>query len=158
MLVFRGEISENCRRYIIRTERKNARIGAAIAAGIFCVPITILAILYHWAFTLAYIVLILLIILAGILPKQDNYALIIPEEVIINNDVLESKSKKFHFTRMKNQVKKVVDIGEWYHIYFYAGYKCPRFICQKDLMQQGTIEDFEQIFQDKIVKLVLPPK
>lgn len=151
MIEFRGEISENCRRYIVKKESKNARIGMAIVAGVFCVPIVILAITWHWIIVMAIPVLILSVILAGIPPKKNNYSLIIPERIVIDNDVIVSESKKFRYDRMIYHVKKIVDMGDWYHIFFYYRYRSPRFICEKDLITQGTIDEFEKIFQGKIV-------
>lgn len=46
-------------------------------------------------------------------------------------------------------VESVVDYGSYYVI------KNPRYIfCQKDLLTQGTLEDFEKLFADKIVRKV----
>jgi len=49
-------------------------------------------------------------------------------------------------------VKKVYDYGEFYFISFYFGKISCYFICQKSLLTQGTIEDFEKLFDGKIVK------
>ena len=46
-------------------------------------------------------------------------------------------------------VESVVDYGSYYVI------KNPRYIfCQKDLLTQGTLEDFEKLFADKLVRKV----
>ena len=55
-------------------------------------------------------------------------------------------------TKNLSNVKKVVDMGEWYKIYFYFPYKSNLFICQKDLLVKGTIEEFEELFSDKIIR------
>lgn len=50
-------------------------------------------------------------------------------------------------------VESVVDYGSYYVI------KNPRYIfCQKDLLTQGTLEDFEKLFADKIVRKVKKTK
>ena len=49
-----------------------------------------------------------------------------------------------------SKVKKVIDMGEWYYIIFKFGDISNSWICQKDLITQGTIEDFEKIFEGKI--------
>ncbi len=38
------------------------------------------------------------------------------------------------------------------HVIFYLPNFNRRFICQKDLITEGTIEEFEEIFKDKIVR------
>ena len=37
-------------------------------------------------------------------------------------------------------------------IFFIFPYKSQRFVCQKDLLVQGTIEEFEAVFEGKIVR------
>lgn len=152
MIEFRGEISEKSRHYIVKKESQHAMIGMGIVSGVACVPIVILAITWHWVIAIAIPALVLAVILAGVPVKKNNHSLIIPEKVIIDNDIIISESTKFHFERMVSQVKKVVDMGDWYHIYFCYRYRNPRFICQKDLITQGSIEEFEKMFANIIVK------
>ena len=66
---------------------------------------------------------------------------------------------RYNFRRRSTEVgneihrrhKKVVDMGDWYKIYFYFPHKSNIFLCQKDLIVQGTIEEFENIMYGKIV-------
>lgn len=48
------------------------------------------------------------------------------------------------------EVKKLVDYGKYYYI-LYGGVN-RAIICQKDLLVEGTIEEFENIFAGKIVR------
>ena len=57
-------------------------------------------------------------------------------------------------TRKLDQVKKVIDYGDFYDITFVLLYRWRNCVCQKDLITQGTIEEFEQLFEDKIVRKV----
>ncbi len=50
------------------------------------------------------------------------------------------------------KIKKVIDEGDCYHI-IYAEYS-NSIICQKDLLVQGTLEEFEEIFKDKLVRKI----
>lgn len=150
MIEFRGEISENCRRYVIRKERKMGVICATIVASVFSIPIITLAITWDWIFVIAIPVLILAVAFAVLPPKKKSYPLIFPDKIIIDKELIESKSEKFHVTKSIDQVKKVVDMGEWFHIFFYDRPWNSRFICQKDLLKQGTIEEFESLFDGKI--------
>lgn len=43
-------------------------------------------------------------------------------------------------------------MGDWYVIDFYFPYKNLFFICQKNLLIQGSIDEFERLFEDNIVK------
>ncbi len=46
-------------------------------------------------------------------------------------------------------VRWVLDFGEWYHIVFRSKFDQGRFVCQKDLLVKGTIEEFESLFEEK---------
>jgi len=48
------------------------------------------------------------------------------------------------------KVRKVLDCGEWYYVYFKFGDISNAWVCQKDLLKKGTLEDFEKIFAGKI--------
>ena len=50
------------------------------------------------------------------------------------------------------KVKKVIDEGDCYQI-IYVEYS-NAIICQKDLLVQGTLEEFEEIFKDKLVSKI----
>lgn len=51
-----------------------------------------------------------------------------------------------------DEVKAVIDLGDCYRIVFYMPHKSLRFICQKDLIQIGTLDAFEALFSDKIIR------
>ena len=48
-------------------------------------------------------------------------------------------------------MRKILDYGECYLIKFKIPYGRAVFL-QKDLIKGGTIEDFEKLFQEKIIK------
>ena len=54
-----------------------------------------------------------------------------------------------------SKVSKVIDAGEWYYVIFKLGDVSTAFVCQKDLITTGTLEDFETLFADKIVRQAL---
>lgn len=58
----------------------------------------------------------------------------------------------FTENRSVELVRKVYDYGEFYFISFRFGKISCYFICQKSLLTQGTIEDFEKLFDGKIVR------
>lgn len=63
----------------------------------------------------------------------------------------EGLKDKYSIPRIKNisKIKSVLDYGDWYLITF-KGDITDNIICQKDLLVQGSIEDFENTFKDKI--------
>lgn len=50
------------------------------------------------------------------------------------------------------QSKKILDCGEVYYIVFKFGGITNAWICQKDNIINGTIKDFETLFQSKIIR------
>ena len=83
---------------------------------------------------------------------QKDFDKFFPTSVRISNEGLELQGKEFDYTRDMVDVKKVYDYGEYYFITFYFPAKSQQFICQKDLLVSGTIEEFEGLFAGKIVR------
>ena len=50
-----------------------------------------------------------------------------------------------------SEVIKVIDYGEWYCVFFNSRHVVTDYICQKDLIVKGSIEEFEQVFEGKII-------
>ena len=152
MIEFRGELSGDCKKYVLHREAKIGLISGLITATIFSIPIIILTIKIHWMFVFFLPVLLLFALLAGMPPSEKSYTSIFPFEIIVDTErkTITSKSEKFCFEYTFSEIVKVVDMGEWYHIYL--NNKNGRFVCQKNLICTGTLEEFEELFIDKIIK------
>lgn len=152
MIEFRGEISGHCKQYLLRRESKIGLIAGTITAALFSIPLIILTFMYDWIFIIPVPALIIMAVLAGLPPNKKSYDLIIPSSIVINpqDGTLISQSKKFYHTESIHDIKRIIDYGEWYHIFFYD--KNGRFVCQKNLICCGTVEEFERLFNGKIVK------
>ena len=92
----------------------------------------------------------LALLLPNIQTKKEKEK-ITPQKVYIENDMIVSKSNAAVDTRFMKDVKEVRDYGEFYYFVFKA--YSYRFVCQKDLLTQGTIEEFENLFAGKIKKM-----
>lgn len=152
MIEFNGELSEKCKNYILKRESMISLISVSIATSLFLIPVIIAIFMVHWIFVLGVLVLILIVILSAVRPPEKYYGKIIPKRITINDDDMESCGEEFSCLGLVSQVKKVVDMGEWYHIFFNYPYRNPRFVCQKDLIKQGTLDEFEKIFEGKIIR------
>lgn len=153
MIEFKGELSKTCKEFVVKNEANCARRAATIA----CVPFAVAEIIW-WAVSgkllvlIALPVLVMAAFLAGIKPNEKGYGLIMTKWVTIEGNDLECEGDQFHETKTMDQIKCVIDYGEWYKFEFRLPGNCQRFICQKDLITQGTIEDFEKLFADKIIR------
>ena len=53
---------------------------------------------------------------------------------------------------MISDAKQLRDFGEFYEIVFPFGKVSDKFICQKNLLTQGTLEEFEKLFEGKTTR------
>lgn len=86
MIEFYGEISGNCKHYMLKREAKFGTIGSSITAVLFGIPIIIASITIHWIFLICIPALIMIVFLAGVLPSKKSYSLIFPSKVLIDPD------------------------------------------------------------------------
>lgn len=78
-----------------------------------------------------------------------------PHIIITEKDLsieLRSNGKEVWRTRKITNVKKILDCGEVYYIIFKFGDITNSWICQKSNIVNGSINEFEVIFQSKIVR------
>ena len=151
MIKFSGKLSTKCTNYLLKANRVAGTKIGGITALIFSVIVIIIAITVDLLYLLFLPCLLLFVVLVGMPPSKENYNLIVPTTVFIEDEYVVSESEKFSITRKIEEVKEVVDYGEWYHLHFRLPYNI-NFICQKDLIVQGTIEEFEELFKDKIIR------
>ena len=80
------------------------------------------------------------------LPFRWEYHITIDEEKIVVKTPLWSKPLQ----KPKKKIKKVLDVGDCYYLIYADINNC--IVCQKNLLVEGTIEEFEELFQGKIVR------
>ena len=150
MVIFNGKVSIECRKFIFSKLRKIWCFSGLFALLITGCPIILIAknnlVLYiYMAIPICGFVLFCFI--PKIMIRMYTFS-----KIDISNDYLLSNMGGKAQLRDISDVKVVVDWGEWYDIIFYFPYKSVGFICQKDLIVEGTIEEFEKLFEDKIVR------
>ena len=152
MIEFRGEMSGRCKKYTLRRASRIGLIAGIISAIVFGIPLVVCIFTIHWVFVLSIPVLVMFALLAGMPPDKKNHCLIIPSSIIINpeTNTLISKSNKFYDERSIDEITHIIDYGEWYNIFFRK--RNEHFVCQKDLIFKGSLEDFETLFEGKITK------
>ena len=78
-----------------------------------------------------------------------------PHIVITENELaleIWKNGEKVWRKKKISQVKKILDSGEVYYIFFRFGDITNAWICQKDNIVNGTIAEFDALFQSKIIK------
>ena len=151
MIIFEGQISGKCKEGVLRKGAKNSFIGGLITSILFAIPTVVLALKIDLIILLFLLVIIPFPFLAAIPPKEKYYPMIFPSKVTIDTQTgrMTTQSSQFFAESSITEVVKVLDKGEWYLIYVKS--KDGRFICQKDLLTNGTLDEFEKNFKDKLV-------
>lgn len=113
----------------------------------------------YWGYIVEPKIIILSLVLFAILymlPRiqtKKEKEKITPRRVCIENDIIICQSNALVESRMIQDVKEVRDYGDFYYLVFPFGKYSYRFVCQKDLLTQGTLADFEALFAGKIKKM-----
>ena len=154
MIVFEGEVSEKERDLAVRiTNRIMLWIG--IIAPLPFVAVTIyVGVCVDYIYLLFLLTYVAFSVIWGffVKPGEKDKGDITPIKVEIDDEHVIKETTKNYNTYRVDEVKRVEDYGDFYRIIFYFPH-CDRFcICQKDLITQGTIEEFEEMFAGYIVK------
>lgn len=152
-IVFRGELSRNSLKYqrkkfakmlIIVTTVSNFVVGSIVV--IFALLIDLLILWF-----LAVMILmsfICFVILPVFCKKAEVYQCDI--EFYDNDMVIRASELDNCECRYYSDIKKIIDFGEGY--YFVFNRLLMFSLCQKDLIEKGTKEEFEKMFASYIVK------
>lgn len=154
MIEFNGELTDNTLKYLRKSMIRNMQ-GHYIFFLVFGLPMLFFSL--HFVMPLKYILFIVLPILAVaavfvphliIKASKDRF---VPKRISINDGLILFISDSFTDNKKIEQVKKVKDYGEYYVLTF-AGFFTTflPYICQKDLITQGTLAEFEALFEGKI--------
>lgn len=152
MIIFNGEISNKSKNYLLRCNKIGGFISGLVPAIIILVPIIILTIVSNWAYAIAIPFIIAFPFITSIPCSKKNRYQIYPEEIKIFDEQIFCTNSKYNLMRELSQVRIIKDYGEWYHIQFDFPHRDIHFICQKNLIVQGTVEEFEKLFEGKIVR------
>jgi len=154
MIEFRGYISGAAEKRFHNKARNFGQYIMIASVSLF-LPSVIHFVLKtrNWLLLGLYCTLFLIIpLLAHIPQSRKERASIIPKRIYTEEDTIVCVADKYVEYRLLSDVKQVRDFGEFYEIIFPFGKISEKFICQKDLLTIGTIEDFEKLFDGKIVR------
>ena len=152
MLEFQGELSNSCKNYIIKRRRTISTLIFYCVDCVFAIPCLVCAFLFNWSFILAFFALLIIPIFQFFSYKGEVLEYMFPIKILIYESYIQSIGKKISEIRELNEITKIVDFGDWYHVFFAFPNRSETFVIQKDLIVKGTIQDFEKMFEDKIVR------
>lgn len=155
MVVFSGIVSEE-----IQTKTVNKRqqyvfrvcaigsVALIIISGIFWFIFWIESI-KEWCVLSGILIVVMLLQLWNPrkkLPFRWEYHITIDEEKIVQESPLWPKPVE----KPIKKIKKVLDYEDCYYVIY--GDMNNSIVCQKDLLTEGSIEEFETLFQGKIIR------
>lgn len=155
MIEFNGYISGNAERHFWKISRKYVQKLMVFAFVLLLPPFVVVATKTQKFVILgAYFLFFIWCIAVTFIPKsKKEQKSLIPKRIFTESDYIISIADKYEEARNINDVRYVRDFGEFYEIVFPFGKVSEKFICQKDLLSKGSIEEFEDLFGDKIVRM-----
>ncbi|MBR7116898.1 MAG: hypothetical protein IKC87_04235 [Clostridia bacterium] len=153
MIEFKGEMIGKAKKFILGRHSKVQKIAFIGTAVVLLPVIIVLSILIEFPLgMLLYIPLAMIVGFAFIPPSKSDQQTFVPKRLFIDTEegTIVSQAEKRESFHMIEAVDEVVDYGEWYHFVFRFEDRDPYFVCQKSLLTEGTLEEFEQLFEGKI--------
>ncbi len=161
MVEFKGEISKKVKLDRLKRVDKSS-FKLSIAATIFLAIVTVAVIIIFELKTLWYALGFYGIFLIGIFlcykftPKNGALLIRIAPHICITEDEIADElcfdNETTWRRRKMSELKKVLDCGDVYYIFFKDSDMATALICQKNLIINGSIEEFEQIFAGRIIR------
>lgn len=160
MLEFYGRLSESCLKIKFRREKKALLIICFTMLLICIIAAIIFYLLKSPGFKEFLYISIIIIIFAFVLLSTKHFKSIImytPYKIVVDtkNNLITMTAEGFQNLKPKvrnfSKIKKIIDYGDWYCICFKFD-STDIIPCQKNSITLGTIEQFETLFKDKIVK------
>ena len=149
---FAGELSPESRRYLKKQQFIRGVSFGLIFSGILiaCLIAAALTISpFFWAFLFIPLVLFVMVSIAPLISTENH-----PTQIEVMDGVIYTTTVHGNtISKDVYDVKKVIDTGDCYFILFALLPKNFSCLCQKDLLVEGTLEDFERLFEGKIKRL-----
>lgn len=155
---FKDGFSKKAINHIRKQQLLTLLPGGIVISLLFAIPITI----WHFSLNLgAFQIpgLIILWLLFAFIPfmiasppsaKQKD--LFCPSLLFVEGEFVVAKSAKFYEERRLSDVKTVIDYGEYYRFVFHSRRRSAAFLCAKDGITLGSLEQFEKLFEGKIAR------
>ena len=155
MIEFDGELSKGVIEKVTKRYYLNMVIIMFIACGIVSIPVVLLGIFFY-PLVLIFLIVYVAIFIGGVASTKENVLRLAPTTVKINKNEIEITQIRLNSgtCRTLDDVKKVLDYGDYYRIDFYVLSKKVLCICEKANIKQGSIEEFEELFKDYIVRKI----
>lgn len=162
MIEFYGEPSDDCKRFILKKLYRINLLAAILCFLCLATPLIVATIVWNYLaiYFLPFVGLIVLVCILVALPKTNPQEKVLKSNISIRITIQGETIERFgvgsgsYSIKNINDVKNVIDMGGWYVINFYFPEKNLFFLCEKDLILEGSLKEFEDLFSDKLVKKI----
>ena len=156
MIAFDGYISGKAKNFYRKKSRRMGRNIFFFSMGIFSPAIIVLAINFEsWVVIIGYISLFAIVPLLFMIPQGEKAdRAMTPKRIYTDGEYIVCIADKVTESRLINDVKQVNEYDEFYELVFPFGKLSEKFICQKSLLSEGALEDFEKLFDGKLKRQV----
>lgn len=161
MIEFKGKLSGAAEQQYMSKNARSEQI-TLLAILVLSIPTTLwigLGVFATPLFELRWLLIVysILLMLIYLMPKLPGNAKgkreYMPNRIYAEEDYIVLVSDKHTDSKRIEHVKVVYDCGDYYDIRFPFGhYTSVPLICQKDLLTKGSLEEFEALFEDKIIR------
>lgn len=103
-----------------------------------------------WIYSIIVISLFIIISIIAFIPSKRFLLCEINLQIIVDENTIIKKTGTASISKPLTTLKKVVDMGEYYCLVFKMEGIRGSWICEKDLIKQGSLEEFESLFAEKI--------
>lgn len=154
MIEFNGYISGNAEKYFFKQEFLSVVLVYLIPASGFL----LLSILWgmksgFWLISeiIASMYFIIPIACGVLFSVKKTRKKMITKRIVIRDDLITAETDTQALTKKLSDVKQVKEYLDFYAISFHFGNLSNTFICQKDLLINGTLDEFDELFVEKLV-------
>lgn len=156
MIEFNGYITGDAERFFKKKILMLCLLIVSMATVLF-IPITFLLEKYLPIKGLAIIINLATPIIFGgasfLIVSKRFIKEIKPKKVFINDMIVGVEIGNETESRMIEEIENVHDYGDFYVLYFSKG-KAFHYICQKNTLSKGSLEEFEALFDGRIIRVV----
>ncbi len=156
MIEFNGSLTGSAEKFFWK---KSNKLGQQILLIVFLLWLPGVLVFWlktgNWKIPAFYLGGFILFFVIGSMPKRKSEREgFLPYMIIAEEDYLVCEADQYVESKRIDDVKVVYDYGEFYDIVFPFGKVSEKFVCQKSLLAKGSLEEFEGLFEGKIVRKI----
>lgn len=160
MIEFKGCITGNAAKYFWKASKSILRnVFLWVIFILFPVALIITMMTVDFKIMVAYALLSASMLIMLEIPRgEKDKESWLPKRIFADEEYIVCKSEKYEEYKLIEDASRLIDYGDFYYIVFPFGKISDKFICQKGLLTQGTLEEFESLFEGKIERKFDSPK